>query len=157
MTGIRRALVLIGLTLAVMIGASIPASATFADSGTVTTTVATGTVAAPMSVTVDDYCARTPHGGYYVHGRWVPTYYYFYDLTVTWPATTTARGVTGYLVMAHLNDGRSVVMARTDAATRTVYARLDRSYLNSERTLSVITLTRYGWTAETPRTATLAC
>jgi hypothetical protein len=59
MTGIRRALVLIGLTLAVMIGAAIPASATFADSVTVKTAVTTGTVAAPAGVTVNDWCTTT--------------------------------------------------------------------------------------------------
>jgi hypothetical protein len=59
MTGTRRALVLIGLTLTVMIGAAIPASATFTDSATVTTTVGTGTVAAPTALKVTNSCVTT--------------------------------------------------------------------------------------------------
>jgi hypothetical protein len=59
MTTIRRILVLIGLTLAVTIAAAIPASAGFADTATVTTSVATGTVAAPTGVTVSDSCITT--------------------------------------------------------------------------------------------------
>jgi hypothetical protein len=59
MTGIRRVLVLIGLTLAVMIGAAIPASATFADSVTAKTSITTGIVAAPTGVTVNDSCITT--------------------------------------------------------------------------------------------------
>ncbi|MGY1805510.1 hypothetical protein ACI78T_19670 [Blastococcus sp. SYSU D00922] len=158
MTGIRRALVLIGLTVAVMIGAAIPASATFADSVKVTTGITTGTVAAPASVTVNDYCGQTANGGYYNSwGQWVTTYYYWYDATVTWPASTTTRGVTGYRVMAHLNDGTSVVMAETTPTNRTVNARVDRGYLNYQPRISVITLTSYGWTAETPRTAVVTC
>jgi hypothetical protein len=60
MTGIRRILILIGLTVAVVAGASLPASATFADSAPVrTTTIATGTVAAPGWVKIDDSCTTT--------------------------------------------------------------------------------------------------
>jgi hypothetical protein len=60
MTATRRILILIGLTVAAVAGASLPASATFADSAAVpTTTVATGTVAAPASVNVNDSCTTT--------------------------------------------------------------------------------------------------
>ena len=47
MTGIRRGLILLGLTVAVVIGASVPASATFAEAVAVKTTISTTTVAAP--------------------------------------------------------------------------------------------------------------
>jgi len=56
MTAIRRTLILIGLTVAVIVGASLPAFAAFSDVVAVNTTVATGTVAAPASVTVNDSC-----------------------------------------------------------------------------------------------------
>jgi hypothetical protein len=59
MTATRRVLILIGLTLAVTIGAAIPASATFADSVTATTGITTGTVAAPTGVSVTDSCITT--------------------------------------------------------------------------------------------------
>ncbi len=157
MTRTRRVLVLIGLTLAVTIGATIPASATFTDTTTpVVHTVSTGTVAAPASVTVNDFCSTTT-SAYWNGWTWVTTTTNWYTATVSWPASTTARGVTGYRVMAHLNNGQSVVMGETDAVARTVRATVDRSYLNYQPTLSVITLTSYGWTAETARTAVLGC
>jgi hypothetical protein len=60
MTGTRRILILVGLTVAVVAGASLPASATFADSAAVpTATIATGTVAAPAWVNVDESCTTT--------------------------------------------------------------------------------------------------
>jgi hypothetical protein len=157
MTGIRRALILIGLIGTVMVGSSIPASATFADSVAVAHTVSTGSVAAPASVTINDWCSTTTSGYWNAYGQWVTTYSYWYNAQVSWPASTTTRGVTGYLVMAHLNDGQSIVMAQTDAATRSISATVDRGYLAYQPRLSVITLTSYGWTAETARSAVLAC
>jgi hypothetical protein len=157
MTRTRRILLLIGLALAVTVGAAIPASATFADSMAVKATVATGTVAAPASMTINDYCYTTTSGYYDANGMWVTTYQYWYRADVTWPASTTARGVTGYRVMAHLNNGQSVVMGETNATTRSVSATVDRGYLNYQPRVSIITLTSYGWTAETPRSAVLAC
>jgi hypothetical protein len=158
MTGIRRALILIGLIGTVMVGSSIPASATFADSVAVAHTVRTGSVAAPASVTINDWCSMTTSG--YTDattGLWVTTYSYWYNAQLSWPASTTTRGVTGYLVMAHLIDGQSIVMAQTDAATRSISATVDRGYLAYQPRLSIITLTSYGWTAETARSAVLAC
>jgi hypothetical protein len=151
MTGIRRALILIGLIGTVMVGSSIPASATFADSAVVAHTVSTGTVAPPARVTIDDYCSTTssllP----------VPTVNYWYNATVTWSAGNAPRGVTGYLVVAHLNNGQSIAMAQTDAGTRWASAAVDRGYLAYQPRISVITLTSYGWTAESAQTAVLSC
>ena len=59
MTATRRILTLIGLTVTAIAGASLPASATYADTAAVATTIATGTVAAPATVTVNDYCVTT--------------------------------------------------------------------------------------------------
>lgn len=59
MTSTRRILILIGLTVAIIVGASIPASATFSEAVTVPTTVGTITVAAPGNVTVSDSCVTT--------------------------------------------------------------------------------------------------
>jgi hypothetical protein len=59
MTTTRRILVLIGTFAAVMIGTSIPANATFADSVARTTTIATGTVQAPTGLVLNDYCMTT--------------------------------------------------------------------------------------------------
>ncbi len=60
MTTTRRILVLAGMILAVMIGTSIPASATFADSVAVPTMkITTGTVQAPTGLVLKDFCMTT--------------------------------------------------------------------------------------------------
>ncbi|SOC46537.1 hypothetical protein SAMN05660748_0301 [Blastococcus aggregatus] len=161
MNAIRRTAVLLGLVAAVVVGTVIPASAAFsANTPAVAAKVITGSVTAPASVNVAKSCTQTQTGGGYYnsYGQWVaPTYSYWYQATVTWPAGSATSGVTGYRVMAHLNNGQSVVMAETNAATRTVSQTVDRGYLNYQPRLSVITLTRTGWTAETARTAVLSC
>jgi hypothetical protein len=154
---IRRSAVLLGLTASVIVGSSIPASATFGESVRSTTgTLRALTVAAPASVNVSDYCSTT---SYTYWNGWtnVTVTENWYNATVTWPASTTQRGVTGYRVMAHLNNGTSVQMEQTAANDRSVSARVERSYLAYQPRISVITLTSYGWTAETARTAVLSC
>jgi len=136
----RRAATLVALTVAVIVGASLPASATFADAATVTTTVPTLTVAAPSGVAVTDNC-------WGIH----------YSATFTWSASTTRVGVTGYRVTAYLNDGSTSVLGTTDAATLTLTVTSDTSSLNYQPRIAVTTLTSYGWTAESAKTAVLAC
>ncbi|HLM05975.1 MAG TPA: hypothetical protein VK402_12405 [Blastococcus sp.] len=140
MTAIRRTLTLIVLTVAVIAGASLSAAASFSDSVTVTTTVATGAVAAPASVTITDRC----------QGWW-------YQFDVSWPASTTTRGVTGYRVVAYLNTGATYLVGQTDAATRTISMTVDQSNLSLQPRLAVTTLTTYGWSAETAKSAVLSC
>jgi hypothetical protein len=160
MNVIRRAALLIGLTVAVIVGSSIPASATFTDSVSRSAPIVTGSVTAPSTINVAKSCTQTQTGGGYYNswGQWVaPTFSYWYTATVSWPAGAATSGVTGYRVMAHLNTGQSIVMAETDANTRTLTQTVDRSYLQMQPRLSVITLTRTNWTAETARTAVLGC
>lgn len=160
MNAIRRTAVLLGLTATVVIGSGLPASATFSASATVQPTVTTGTVTAPATINLSQTCGQTQTGGGYTnaYGQWVaPTYSYWYSATITWPAGTATSGVTGYRVMGHLNNGQSVVLAETGATNRTVTQTVDRSYLQLQPRLSVITLTRTNWSAETPRTAVLGC
>jgi hypothetical protein len=38
-----------------------------------------------------------------------------------------------------------------------VSARVDRAHLDRHPRISIVTLTGYGWTAETPRSAVLSC
>jgi hypothetical protein len=143
MTRTRRILTFIGLTAAITVADSLPASAGFSETVAAATSVATGTVAPPTSVRVDDYCTRS----------WT----YNYRATVSWKASTTARGVIGYRVIAHLNNGTSVVMAETNATTTSISATVDQYYLPFQPRVSVTTLPSYGWTAESPKTAVLTC
>jgi hypothetical protein len=140
MTGIRRGVLLIALTAAVILGASIPASAGYTDQVAVNTSVSTLNVAAPSWVFINGNC----------QGWW-------YDVTVTWPASSTTRGVTGYVVTAYLNDGSTYVMGQTDPYARFVSMSVDSDYLNYQPRVTVTTLTNYGWTAETSRSAVLSC
>jgi hypothetical protein len=198
MTAIRRALILTGLTMAVVISATVPASATFADTAAVSHTVSTGTVAAPAGVTVNDYCTTTTTtvrqtvrtdpvtlvatttsysststtvastsnvqsstsssvAGPGVNETTTTTVTKNTALyvTVNWPASTTQRGVTGYLVNAHLNNASVYAMAQT--AGLTTSADVDADYLYYQPRLSVTTLTSYGWTATSALTAVLSC
>jgi hypothetical protein len=198
MTAIRRALILTGLTVAVVISATVPASATFADTAAVSHTVSTGTVAAPAGVTVNDYCTTTTTtvrqtvrtdpvtlvatttsysststtvastsnvqsstsssvAGPGVNETTTTTVTKNTALyvTVNWPASTTQRGVTGYLVNAHLNNAAVYPVAQTAALTTS--AAVDADNLVLQPRLSVTTLTGYGWTATSAVTAVLSC
>jgi len=49
------------------------------------------------------------------------------------------------------------LMGETTAAVGTISASVDQGYLADQPCVSVITLTSYGWTAETSRSAVLTC
>jgi hypothetical protein len=140
MNTLRRTAVLIALTVGVVTGASVPAWATYSDSATVSTTIATTAVAAPSSMSITGRC----------QGWW-------YDFTISWPASTTARGVTGYRLNAYLNNGMTYLVGETDAATRTMSMTVDSSNLSLQPRITVTTLTNYGWTAESAKSAALTC
>jgi hypothetical protein len=59
MNTVRRGLLLVPLTVAVILGASVPAWAAFGDPVKVSTAITTVTVAAPATVTVNDSCTTT--------------------------------------------------------------------------------------------------
>ncbi|RBY94541.1 hypothetical protein DQ244_04360 [Blastococcus sp. TBT05-19] len=162
MIAVRRALVVLALGIATVLAATLSASATFSKTVElpVPTSVTAITVTAPATVSATGRCTTTTSS--YWNG-WTTVYqtHYWYDATVTWSASTTpttATGrVTGYRVMAHLNNGTSVSLGETDAATRTMSQRVDRAYLNYQPRVSIVTLTSYGWTTESPRSAVLTC
>jgi hypothetical protein len=149
---LRRTLVLIGLTPALMIGGTIPASAGFSSSEPVgTTTVATGTVAPPSRVEVKNVtCTTTVDPS---TGAVTSTV----NAMVEWQRSLTTRGVTGYRVTAHLSNGTTTVMAQTDADTFEVYGSSPQANLAYSPRFSVTTLTSYGWTAESAKSAVLSC
>jgi hypothetical protein len=198
-TSFPRALILVGLTLVVLVGASLPASAGFADSTAVTTSIGTGTVAAPASISVNDSCAtttttvkRTVHTDPVTLVQTQTAYssasstvastsnvnYYSstseagpglnetttttvtqntaLSVTASW-AASASRGVSGYLVNAHLGDGSVFPMAQTAPAVLTTGAAVDADYLAYAPRLPVTTLTTYGWTATTAPTPVLSC
>jgi hypothetical protein len=70
---------------------------------------------------------------------------------------STARGVIGYRVTAHLDNGTSYAMAQTDAATLEAYGQNDRTWLQHQPRFTVTTLTSYGWTAQSATSNVLPC
>jgi hypothetical protein len=137
MTRTRRILTLIGPTAAITVAGTLPASATSSEIGPVPTAIATGTVTVPASVAVDDWCQTVPTTTVDpLSGVSTTTYSCLYHSTISWTAGTTARGVTGYRVVAHLNNGTSVVIAATPAPTRTVSASIDQLHLQFQPRVS---------------------
>jgi hypothetical protein len=142
-TRVRRALVLVGATSAVVLGTvgptASPAVASLADSAAVgTTTIATGTVAAPTNVVGQLTCTSPAR------------------MSATWTQSTSPR-VTGYTVKVYFTDGfvQSVQLPGTAASWT---APIDRYYVQVDAIqYSVTTQTDYGWTAESAKTAWFQC
>jgi hypothetical protein len=135
MNGIRRALILAGLTLAVIIGASIPASAGFADSVSVNPRLTTATVAAPTSVSGWVTCSSS-------------TLY----ATITWQRSSSPR-VSGYRITAEV-PGSTLDFTVAASATRFDHS-MARVWQSFPVQVTVTTLTDYGWTrAAAPITVT---
>jgi hypothetical protein len=139
MNGIRRGLVLLGLTVAVINGASIPASAGYADSVAVTTTVNTTTVAAPTSVVGKLTCGH-------------PTA----TMAASWALSPT-KGVSGYVVTVYFSDGVTQAVQLLPTATSWSAPITDYYVTAYSIQYSLTTQTTYGWTKESPRTAAFQC
>ena len=138
MNRIRRGLILLGLTVAVIVGASIPASAGFGDTVVVRTTIATATVAAPGNLVGKLTCGRPA------------------TMSATWSQSGTAR-VSGYLVSVYFSDGfvQTVQLGPTATSWSTT---IDPYYVTAYSIqYSVTTQTDYGWSKESPRTAAFQC
>jgi hypothetical protein len=199
MTGIRRLATVLSLTSAVIVGASIPASAEFADVVATGHSVGTLTVAAPSTITINDSCTtattvvkRTvytnPSTGVQTQTAYSSTTTYAtsstnvnsntsstvngpgwnetttttttksttLSVTASWPASAS-RGVSGYLVNAHLNDGTVYPMAQTAAGALSTSASVDAGYVGYQPRLTVTTLTTYGWTAQSALSGYITC
>jgi hypothetical protein len=138
MNSIRRGLLLLGLTAAVIVGVSIPASATYSDSVTLRTTISTGTVTAPGNVVGKLTCGRPA------------------TMAATWTLSTAPR-VTGYLVSVYFSDGfvQTVQMGPTATSWS---ATIDPYYVTAYTiNYTVTTQTAYGWSTESAHTGTFSC
>jgi hypothetical protein len=141
MTAVRRVLSVLGLALAVVVGSTLPASATFADTAVVaTTSVATVTVDAPGAVTGKLTCGGTNS-----------------TMGVTWTASGT-RGVTGYRVTVLFSDGYQRTEDVTGAATSS-WSKSTTTYNVTAFSVrySVTTLTSYGWSTQSTFTGSFRC
>ncbi|TKJ35151.1 hypothetical protein [Blastococcus sp. CCUG 61487] len=132
MNAIRRTATLVGLTLAVIVGSSIPASADFRDAVTTNAALATGTVAAPTNLNVTVQCV-----GSELHA------------TVSWTRSTSPR-ISGYAIDATINTDRMSFRAPANASSYTYrIPRLWQSH-SIPVAVTVTTDTEYRWTATSP-------
>jgi hypothetical protein len=138
MTCIRRVLVLLGLTVAVVIGASVPASATYSEAVTVKTTISTTTVAAPTNLVGKLTCGRPA------------------TMQLSWALSGTSR-VSGHVVSVHFSDGFVQTVQLGPTAT-SWSATIDPYYVTAYSIqYSVTTLTNYGWSKESSLTGAFQC
>jgi len=138
MNGIRRGLILLGLTVAVVIGASVPASATFSEAVAVKTTIATTTVASPGNLVGKLTCGRPA------------------TMSATWSLSSTAR-VSGYLVSVYFSDGFVQTVQLGPTAT-SWSSTIDPYYVTAYSIqYTVTTQTNYGWSKESPLTPVFQC
>jgi hypothetical protein len=187
MTRIRRIAALIGLALAAVVATTAPAWADFSDTpAPITTSITSATVAAPAGVTVQTSCTLTtttssvtkdPTTGATTSSSTSstsgPTRTIVSDQTTTVNGTTTttvtrstsaavlvtwqasaSRGVTGYGLVARM-AGTAYDMGSTTALS--MFGQVDATYLNLGITITVRTLTSYGWTADSAAKGPLTC
>ena len=149
MTAFKRLVVLLGLTAGLVAVGSLPAVATFrATAPLAELTLSTVTVAAPTQVEAKAICTTRVHP---VTGETTTTT----KVKIEW-WQSGSPGVTGYRIMAYLNDGSSFVLAETGPTDET-YETVDKGLLDSQPEFSVTTLTDYGWTAESDTTGVRPC
>lgn len=127
MTALRRTAVLIGLIAAVLVGTSIPASATFTASEAVATSVTTATVTAPTNVVLD---VRCDSWNLYATIRWTGS---------------NAPKVSGYRIAATVPGMPTMEFTATAGASRYDHS-MGRAWAAYPISVTVTTLTAYGWT-----------
>jgi hypothetical protein len=139
MTATRRLLAVLGVALAVVVGSSIPASATYSDKVAISLTASTLTVAAPGTVVGRLTC--TPDTS---------------TMSVTWTASPSPR-VTGYRVTVLFSDGSK---QHTDVgASATSWSAPITTYDVTAFSIryTVTTFTAYGWEKESVDTGSFRC
>ena len=139
MISIRNVLVVLGLSTAVAVGTvATPAGASLADSESVSTAISTTTVAPVTNLVGDLNC--NPKS----------------TMSATWTRASTAR-VKGYELDVHFSDG--VVQTVRLGPTATSWSdTIDKYYVTAYSIqYSVTTITDYGWTKSSTKTAAFKC
>jgi hypothetical protein len=142
----RRALTLIGLTAAVLIGGSIPASATFSEAVPISTTIGTATITPPTQVEAKNVCTTTVDP--VTQATTTTT-----QLKVEWWQSTSPR-TTGYRVTVHPAGSATYTLAVTGPTDEVL---LSASVAGQNPRISVTTLTGTAWTAQSPLIGIAQC
>jgi hypothetical protein len=144
MTGIRRSVLLLGLTVAAVLGAigpAHPAQASFSEKvAAPTVQVTTVTVAPPASATAWVTCTRDGA-----------------TLSASWPASATAR-VDGYQLSVLYSDGYGQKVA--SMVTSTTWTSAPMTLLTASTyfmTVKVTTHTDYGWVSVPVASGAVRC
>ena len=139
MTGIRRALVLLGILAGLVLTTILPASATFSRSAALpTTTVNTIVIAAPTNVVGALACAATS------------------TMSLTWTASTSPR-ISGYLVTVYFSDGYTQTVQLGASATSWSKTIAEYNVTAYSIQYTVTTQTNFGWVKESAKTASFQC
>ena len=142
MTAIRRSALTLALTLTAVLGSAgdtAPAQASFADSASRTTSIATATVAAPSNVTGSLVCGKTSA-----------------TMGATWNLSPSPR-VSGYVVTVHFSDGFTQVVNLGPTAT-SWSATIQPYYVTAfSITYTVTATTDYGWSTASAPTGSFQC
>lgn len=136
-------LVPLAAALAVILAVAAPASATFAATRRLASmTVSTAVVAPPTGVTATlGSCSNAR----------------YMSETVSWTASTS-RGVSGYRVDAHRSDGSTLTVKQVGPTETSASTTVDKLASGpTAATFTVVTLTTYGWTAESSSSGSLTC
>jgi hypothetical protein len=152
MTRIRRIAVLLSATAAVLFGAVLPADAQFSNSASLPTMAITSMdVRAPATVST----AGTKCDSVYDATTGVTTT--TLNAKVSWSASTTPRGVSGYVITAVFTDGTKYPVAMVGATTTSLTGSYDAYYASQNIRVTVTTLTSYGWTKESAQSGVIKC
>ncbi|WP_222193091.1 hypothetical protein [Modestobacter italicus] len=156
MTGIRRGLLLLTVAVATVLGLTIsPAQAAFTARAATTVDASTLTVA-PVT---NPSTAGTRCSTSYYYDRWSGNVYGTRTLhaRVSWNASTTTRGVTGYQLTAVFRDGSTYPLATVGPGTTSLTQDVDGSYADQGVRVRITTLTSYGWTSTPAQTGPVTC
>ncbi|MGY1619403.1 hypothetical protein ACI797_21900 [Geodermatophilus sp. SYSU D00691] len=150
MTRIRRIAVLLGTAAAVLLGTALPAGAQFSNAaGLPTMAVSTVTVDAPTNLNFGGTkCTTTTNAD----GTTTTTL----NAKLSWRASNT-RGVSGYRVVALVN-GFPYPIDEVPASVTSLTGNYDASVVNNNNiTVTVTTLTSYGWTKQSQQVGVIRC
>ncbi len=156
MIGTRRTLLLLIATVAVLLGATVPAQASFSGkSPALAATVGTIQVAAPTNLSAGVTRCSTTTYTWNINGVTTTRTTTTMQARVSWKASSTPR-VASYLVTAHTAGG-TVEVGEVSASTTIVTVSVDAPYSTQGIRFSVTAKTDYGWTAESQQTGVIKC
>jgi hypothetical protein len=149
MTSIRRAVVLLSIATAVLVGGMLPADAKLSNSAALPTmAITTVDVLAPTGLSTAGTKCTTGWNG----SAWVTTL----NARISWTASPS-RGVSGYVVTAVFSDGTRYPVTQVGATTTSISGNYDSSYASQNIRVTVTTLTSYGWTEESATSGVIKC